>query len=101
MSKADKIFVDHLLKDKQFWLLYGHKLPPHEELTGKKYYKWHNSFNHATSNCIVFKKIIHKAIKERRFKLVDKGIVEMTVDSDPFLVIEMNMVSFSSPHKQR
>lgn len=41
-------------------------------MKGKKYYKCHNSYSHA----------IQKAIKDGRFKLVDKGIVEMTMDQD-------------------
>lgn len=32
-------------------------------------------------------------------KLADKGLDEMKVDTDPFLVMEINMVSFTSSHK--
>lgn len=77
----------------------GHKIPPPEELKNNKYYKWQNSFNHATSNCIVIRKAIQRAIKEGRFKLADKGIAEMTVYSDPFPVMEKNMVSLSGLHE--
>ena len=93
ISKADQIF-DHLLKDKQIKLLDGHKIPSQEELKGKRYCKWHNSYNHATINCMVFRRAIQKGIEEGRFKLADKGISEMTVDTDPFPTMDINMVSF-------
>lgn len=98
ISKADQIF-DYLLKDKSIRLLRGHEIPPLEELKAKKYCKCHNSLNHASSKCILFKKAIQKAIKEGRFKLVDKGIEEMILDSDIFYVMEINMVFFSGSDK--
>lgn len=45
-SKEDQIF-NYLLKDKQIRLVDSHKIPPPEELKGKKYWKWHSSYNHA------------------------------------------------------
>lgn len=65
----------------------------------KKYCKCHNSYNHATSNFIVFRKSIQKAIKEGRFKLDDKGVAKMTVETDPFPMMGINMVSFSGAEK--
>lgn len=57
ISKADQIF-EYPLKDKQIWLLDGQKIPPPEDLKGKKYCKRHYSYNHDTSNCIVSRKAI-------------------------------------------
>ena len=42
ISKVDQIF-DCLVKDKQIKLSEGHKIPPADEIMGKKYYKWHHS----------------------------------------------------------
>ena len=53
IAKVDQIF-NHLLKDRQIKLTKGHQILLLDELNGKKYYKWHNSFNHTTKNCIVF-----------------------------------------------
>lgn len=72
ISKAYQIF-NSLLKDKKIQLIDCNTIPPPEEQKGKKYCKWHNSCNHATSNCIVIRKAIQKAIKEGRFITVDKA----------------------------
>lgn len=87
------------MKDKQIWLLDGHKIPPLKELKRKIYCKWHNSFSNATSNCIVFKKFVQKTIKEGRFKLPDKGLTRMKLDTNLFPIMEDNMVSFSGPNQ--
>ena len=57
ISKADRIF-DHLLKDQQIKLPDGYKIPSPEELKNRSYYKWHNSFNHNTINCVMFRNAI-------------------------------------------
>ena len=78
--RVDQIF-NHLLKDLQIKLLDGYKIPSPKELKNKKYCKSHHSFNHPMVNCVVFRNAIQKALKEGRFKLVDLGIVEMTIGS--------------------
>ena len=93
ISKAEQIF-DYLLKDKQIRLPEGHRIPSAEDLRNKKYCKWHHSYSHNTVNCMVFRNVIQKAIKEGRFKLAEKGAAEMKVDTDPFPVISTNMVGF-------
>ena len=69
ISKANQIF-DYLLKDQQIKLSHGHRILSLEQLKNKRYCKWHNSFSHATINCVVFRNAIQKVIKEGRFKLV-------------------------------
>ncbi|CAL9024631.1 unnamed protein product [Prunus brigantina] len=32
-----------------------HRLPKPEELKGKQYCRWHNSWNHSTNSCVVFR----------------------------------------------
>jgi hypothetical protein len=49
VSKVEQIF-DLLLKEKQLKLPEGWKLPTAQELQGRSYCKWHNSFTHNTSD---------------------------------------------------
>ena len=50
VSKTEQIF-DLLLKEKQLKLPNGHKFPTTQELKGRPYCKWHNSFSHTTKDC--------------------------------------------------
>jgi hypothetical protein len=50
MSKVEQIF-DLLLKEKQLKLSEGYKPPTMQELKGRSYCKWHDSFTHNTSDC--------------------------------------------------
>ncbi|KAK1660360.1 hypothetical protein QYE76_048519 [Lolium multiflorum] len=50
LSKTEQIF-DWLLKEKQLKLPDGHKIPTLQEMTGKPYCKWHDTFTHATNDC--------------------------------------------------
>lgn len=36
-----------------------------------------------------------------KFKLAEKGVVEMTVDTDPFPAVGVNMVSFTGANKKK
>lgn len=66
---------------------------PHVSNENKKYSKQHSFYNHYMTNYIFFRWAIEKAIKEGIFKLVDKGVSELTVDLDLYLV--MAMVTFT------
>ena len=68
IAKVDQIF-DYLVKDNQIKLPEGHKIPPTDKIKGKKYCKWHQSWNHTTNNCTVFRNSNQKALKEWRLKL--------------------------------
>ncbi|KAG5068559.1 hypothetical protein JHK85_000936 [Glycine max] len=96
ISKAYRIF-EHLIKDQQIRLKKGHKIQSLDKLKGKKYCKWHNSYIHFTTNCIVFRKDVHRALKEDHFKLANKGLAKMEVDTDPFPKLDINMVSYEEP----
>ncbi|KAL5179779.1 hypothetical protein HKD37_01G001028 [Glycine soja] len=96
ISKAYQIF-EHLIKDQQIRLKKGHKIQSLDKLKGKKYCKWHNSYIHFTTNCIVFRKDVHRALKEDHFKLANKGLAKMEVDTDPFPKLDINMVSYEEP----
>jgi hypothetical protein len=51
VSKCDKIF-DALLRDNM--IKCSHIIPLLDELKRRAYFKWHNSFYHATKDCNVF-----------------------------------------------
>ena len=78
--KANEIF-NHLLEGKVLKLLDGVDLPSIEELKGKKYYKWHNSWTHSTNQCAIFWDKIEDLIKRGKLRFLDKP---MGVDEDPF-----------------
>jgi hypothetical protein len=50
VSKVEQIF-DLLLKEKQLKFPEGCKIPTAQELQGRSYCKWHNSFTHGTGDC--------------------------------------------------
>jgi hypothetical protein len=53
--KCDKIF-DELLKHGN--IKFSHVIPPVEQLKGRVYCKWHDSFLHNTNDCVVFRRQI-------------------------------------------
>ncbi|XP_059629555.1 uncharacterized protein LOC132272416 [Cornus florida] len=57
LSKTDHIF-DHLMADKLISLPKGHKISSASDLKGKEYYKYHNSWNHATNDCTVLRGVL-------------------------------------------
>jgi hypothetical protein len=63
VSKVEQIF-DLLLKEKQLKFLEGYKPPTAQELKGKSYCKWHDSFTHSTSNCKELRRHIQSAIEQ-------------------------------------
>ena len=52
ISKVNQLF-DYLIKDKQIKLSENHKIPPTDEIKGKKYCKWHHFWTHTTNNYII------------------------------------------------
>jgi hypothetical protein len=59
--KCDRIF-DELHKGDYIKL--SHTLPSLEGLKRRAYYKWHNSYSHATNNCNVFYRQVRSTINE-------------------------------------
>ncbi|KAK1685694.1 hypothetical protein QYE76_046542 [Lolium multiflorum] len=49
VTKTEQIF-DLLLTEKQIKVPEGHKIPTVQELNGKPYCKWHNTFSHTTND---------------------------------------------------
>jgi hypothetical protein len=61
VAKCDKIF-DEL--HKSGYIKLSHTLPSLEELKWRAYWKWHNSYSHATNDCNVFRRLVQSAINE-------------------------------------
>lgn len=100
ISRVEQIF-DYLVKDQQIWLPEGKKIPPSKRLRNKRYCKWHNAYNHSTTNCLVFRNTIQRALKEGKLRLIEKGN-EMQVDVNPFTSTDISMVSATRfPSKSR
>jgi hypothetical protein len=64
----------------------SHTIPPLDELKRKAYYRWHNSFSHATNECNVFRRQVQLAINEGRLSLK-----KMRVGKNPFLVSTIDL----------
>jgi hypothetical protein len=63
IAKCDTIF-DYLLKEKQIKLLSGHVIPSSKQVKKHAYYKWHDSYSHATNDCNVFCRQVQSVINE-------------------------------------
>ncbi|KAL6192123.1 hypothetical protein ACLB2K_038510 [Fragaria x ananassa] len=66
---------------------FGQLLTP-EQLKGKKYYKYHNMWNHNTADCVKLKDQIQVWINEGVVTLDEEKIVSL-VDENPFLTVAM------------
>ena len=70
VGKCDKIF-DALLKDKVIRV--NHVIPSPDELRRQAYWKYHNSFSHATNDCNVFRRQIQSALNDGRLSFCRHG----------------------------
>jgi ABC-type uncharacterized transport system ATPase subunit len=75
-----------LLKEKQLKFLEGYKPPTAQELKGRPYCKWDDSFTHNTSDCKKLCRQIQSAIKQGRLIL---GQTTMKVNTQPFPGVNM------------
>ncbi|KAL2532097.1 putative retroelement [Abeliophyllum distichum] len=90
ITKAEVIF-DRLYKDKQTRLSEKHKLPISEQIKGKIYCKWHNTWSHTTNSCLVFRHVLQDAIESGKITFESKK--KMAMDKNPFpQPIDVNMV---------
>jgi hypothetical protein len=88
VAMCDRIF-DYLLQEKQIMLLSNHAMPSPEQLKKHMYYKWHNSYYHATNDYNVLRRQVQSSINEGRLKFPESP--QMKLDMDPFPA-NMNMV---------
>ncbi|KAK1670504.1 hypothetical protein QYE76_058663 [Lolium multiflorum] len=89
VTKTEQIF-DLLLAEKHIKIPEGHKFPTVQELNGKPYCKWHNTFTHTTNDCRVWRQQIQVAIENGRLIFNQYA---MKVDTHPFPAV--NMVEFA------
>ncbi|KAK1607966.1 hypothetical protein QYE76_031639 [Lolium multiflorum] len=89
VTKTEQIF-DLLLAEKHIKIPEGHKVPTMQELNGKPYCKWHNTFTHTTNDCRVWRQQIQMAIENGRLIFNQYA---MKVDTHPFPAV--NMVEFT------
>ena len=82
VAKTEEIF-DFLVKEKLITFSEDHRIPSKDELMGKAYYKYHNSWNHTTNACWGFRNVIQDRINKRILKFLDKKDT-MEIDKDPF-----------------
>ncbi|CAL9021320.1 unnamed protein product [Prunus brigantina] len=75
-----------------------HRMPKPEELKGRQYCRWHNSWNHSTNSCVVFRDVIQEGITTGRLKLAEKS---PTVTTDPFPQPQVNMVNLNWPEQKK
>ncbi|KAK1665013.1 hypothetical protein QYE76_053172 [Lolium multiflorum] len=80
VTKTEQIF-DLLLAEKHIKIPEGHKVPTVQELNGKPYCKWHNTFTHTTNDCRVWRQQIQMAIENGRLIFNQYA---MKVDTHPF-----------------
>jgi hypothetical protein len=85
VSKVEQIF-NLLLKEKQLKFPEGYKPPTAQELKGRSYCKWHDSFTHSTSDCKELCRQIQSAIEQGRLIL---GQTAMKVDTQLFPGVNM------------
>jgi hypothetical protein len=61
VAKCNKIFYEF---HKAGCIKMSHTIPPLNDLKWKAYYRWHNSFSHATNDCNIFHRQVQLAINE-------------------------------------
>ncbi|KAK1650326.1 hypothetical protein QYE76_068131 [Lolium multiflorum] len=79
-------------EEKQLKLPEGLKIPTVQELNGKPYCKWHNTFSHTTNDCRVWRQQIQMAIEQGRLIFNQYA---MKVDTHPFPAV--NTVEYAYP----
>ncbi|XP_059663443.1 uncharacterized protein LOC132309107 [Cornus florida] len=100
ITKAEQIF-DLLMADKQLILTPAHKLPTPNDLLGKEYCKYHNFWRHSTNNCVIFRYIVQKAIKEGKMKFLEKSEA-MGIDGNPFrVIVTTNIINITADHPRK
>jgi hypothetical protein len=80
MTKCNKLF-DVLLQNNMIRLKGGHIIPSVEQVTRRKYCKWHISFSHTTNKCNYFCWQIQSALNDGCFTLGDAHHMMLDVNT--------------------
>ena len=82
------------MKEKSIIFPKDHRIPNKDELRGKAYCKYHNSWNDTTNACWGFKNVIQDKINKGILKFPNKKET-MEIDKDPFPpMASVNTTSF-------
>ncbi|CAL8993766.1 unnamed protein product [Prunus brigantina] len=95
LTKVDALFDEMLLHKA---IETPHRMPKPEELKGRQYCRWHNSWNHSTNSCVVFRDVIQEGITAGTLKLAEKP---PSVTTDPFPPPQANMVNLNWPEQKK
>ncbi|CAL8169763.1 unnamed protein product [Prunus armeniaca] len=99
LTKPKRIRSHHLSQEGLFRAnQHRTRIPKPEELKGRQYCRWHNSWNHSTNSCVVFRDVIQEGIAAGRLKLAEKS---PSVTTDPFPQPQVNMVNLNWPEQKR
>ncbi|KAG4963610.1 hypothetical protein JHK84_040693 [Glycine max] len=72
-AEGNEAYLFDISRVEQIFDYLGKKIPPSKRLRNKRYCKWHNAYNHSTTNCLVFRNTIQRALKEGKLRLIEKG----------------------------
>ncbi|WJX39866.1 hypothetical protein P8452_27373 [Trifolium repens] len=81
ITKCDEIF-DLLVTDGQIVVPKGVKIPPLDMRKKRGYCKYRNFLGHRTSQCVLFRDLVQKALNEGRLKFGEKPKA-MQIDAEP------------------
>ena len=82
------------MKEKFITFTKDHRIPSKDELRGKTYCKYHNSWNHTTNACWVLE-MSNKTGSTKGYSSSLKKLETMEIDEDPFpLVASVKTTSF-------
>jgi len=87
ITKWDEIFF-LVVFDVQVVVPKGLKIPPLEQCKKRGFCKFHNFLRNKTSQCVLFRDLVQRALNEGRLKFGDKLTPQMKVDVDPLKVID-------------
>lgn len=88
---CDKIF-DLLVTDGKIIMPSGLKTPPLEKRKKRGFCKYHNFLGHKTSQWVIFRDLVQKALQEGIFQFGKKPKASMQMDVDPFRTEEAHYV---------
>ncbi|XP_058752733.1 uncharacterized protein LOC131625915 [Vicia villosa] len=80
------------VSDGQIVVPSGLKNPPLEQKRKRGFCKYHTFLGHNTSQCILFKDLVHKTLKDGRLQFGEKPKASMKIDIDPLHVADANFV---------
>ncbi|XP_045810023.1 uncharacterized protein LOC123904395 [Trifolium pratense] len=91
ITKCDEI-CDLIVTDGQIVVPKGLKTPPLEQRKKRGFCKFHNFLGHKTSQCVLFRDLVQKALNDGRLKFGDKSKQPKKLYEDPLQVSDASYV---------